>query len=139
MFAGGSLDFRESLILAGGFCVAALLFLAPVLWTDSRVIQRIETVGRIVSVSAAPMRPERAVGRGISYNYVVELPDGRRVRIPDSTRHPHLLGSWIAIEKAVRENGRVFYAFRRPGNPDISPTYRSGSMIAALPLRLTAD
>jgi Tfp pilus assembly protein PilZ len=113
--------FKGVSVVCLGFVLGALLFLLPTLRTDSKVIERIEMEGQIVWATPAQTNPKGIAGRGLEYEYVVELPNALRVRVRDSAASPYRLGAHVLIERATRENGTQFYMFSRPANPYLLP------------------
>ncbi len=116
-----AIGFKGVSILLLGFVLSAMLLLVPTLRTDSPVIERIEMEGRIVSGKPAAINPKAIVGRGLEYEYVVELSDGMHVRVRDSAASPYRLGARTMIERATRKNGTHSYLFSRPSNPYLLP------------------
>ena len=64
----------------------------------------------------APVNPKGVIGEGLSYDYVVELANGKTIKIRDSVKLPHRMNSFVSIEQSIRENGTQFYTFSRPAN-----------------------
>jgi hypothetical protein len=103
-------DFKPGFAVFLGFMLAAVLLFLPTLWTDSRVIQRTAVAGQVVWATPPPVNTG-IIRTGLEIEYVVQLADGERIRLLDSTAYR--VGSQVVIDRAIRENGSRLHTFSR--------------------------